>query len=95
MKFALPEGRPPFNPATQADIEGRLYMEMRRVYLFTEGGHPTLKQKRREELFIQLLESVSPDDAELLIGMKDHELPPALQVITKEIVNLAWPGLVP
>jgi hypothetical protein len=68
-----------------------LYQEQRRLYLFIAGGHPDLSQLRRETLFIQVLESIPPEEAELLLAVKDKKLP--YKGITKEIVQEAFPGL--
>lgn len=90
IKFLLPETNPPYTPS-KFDEPSRLYNEARRLYLFVEGGHETLTQRRREELFIDLLESVSPQDATLLISMKNKVNPyPGL---TMAVVNKAYPGL--
>jgi hypothetical protein len=56
-----------------------------------EGGNPNLKPIKREQIFIQMLEAVSADDAQLLIAMKDKKSP--YKNITKDIVNEAFPGL--
>ena len=90
--WALPIGTPPYKPYNGVDNEGVLYNEMRRLYIFLEGGHPTLKQMRREQLFIQLLESVTPKDAEMLIAVKDKKLP--YKGITRDVIQEAFPGLI-
>lgn len=89
--WSLPVGAPPYKPFRGVDNEGVLYSEMRRLYIFLEGGHPTLKQMRREQLFIQLLESVTPKDAEMLIAVKDKKLP--YKGITRDVIHEAFPGL--
>jgi hypothetical protein len=89
--FALPDGAPPYRPCTVLDNEAGLYQEQRRLYLFIAGGHPDLSQLRRETLFIQVLESIPPEEAELLLAVKDKKLP--YKGITKEIVQEAFPGL--
>jgi hypothetical protein len=66
-------------------------MEARRLYLFLEGGNPDIKKVKREQMFIGLLESIHPQDAELLCMIKDKKLP---ENITKEIINSAFPGLI-
>ncbi len=48
VKFLLPEGDPPYKPNELPDQEGILYSELRRLYLFIEGGNPNLKPMRRE-----------------------------------------------
>ena len=90
-KFLLPEGKPPFKP-NQFDEPRALHLEVPKFYLFAEGGNPNLKQIRREQLFIQMLENVNEDDAELLIAMKDKKSP--FKGITKDVVVAAFPGLI-
>lgn len=92
-KFLLPEGTPPYTPFTQEQVPYRLYNEMRRMYLFIEGGHPTLKQNKREQLFIELLESIDPKDAELLCQIKDKKTP--WKKLARNVVIKAFPDLLP
>lgn len=92
LKWALPEGRPPFTPYPGVDAHGRLYSEIRRLYLFMDGGPNNLPKAQREQMFINLLESLDPKDAELLVAAKDKAMP--YPEITKEVVSKAFPGLV-
>jgi hypothetical protein len=92
IKWLLPEGEVPYNPTKYLDQEGNLYNEARRLYLFVEGGNPNLKQIRREFLFIQLLETLSPKEAQLLSSVKDKKLP--YKGITEKLVQEAFPGLI-
>lgn len=67
-----------------------------RAYLFQEGNPkrpPALTEKRREELLIQLLESLEPPEAEVFANMlrKDLKVP----YLTQALVNEAFPGLLP
>lgn len=91
VKFLLPEGDPPYKPNELPDQEGILYSELRRLYLFIEGGNPNLKPVRREYLFVQLLETVNKDDAKLLLAVKDKKIP--YKGITKKFVEELYPGL--
>jgi hypothetical protein len=91
VKFLLPEGEPPYKPNELPDQEGNLYSELRRLYLFIEGGNPNLKPMRREYLFVQLLETVNKEDAKLLIAVKDKKIP--YKGITKKFVEELYPGL--
>lgn len=90
--WQLPEGVPPYKPNDLVDQQHRLYTELRKLYLFIEGGNPNLKPLRREQLFIELLEVVDPEDAKLLLAAKDKTVP--YPGITKQIVAKAFPGLV-
>lgn len=92
IKWDLPKGKPPFKPIPYLDQEGRLYSEVRRLYLFVEGGNPNLSKVKREALFIQLLESITPADAELLCAVKDKKIP--YKGLTAKIFQEAFPGLI-
>lgn len=91
IKWLLPEGTPPFKKNEYIDQETNLYSEVRRLYLFIEGGNPGLTPTKREMLFIGLLETVAPDDALLLCAAKDKKLP--WKTISADVVNEAFPGL--
>lgn len=88
--WLLPEGAPPYKPNELVDQHSRLYSEARKLYLFIQGGNPDLKPLRREQLFIELLEVVDPEDAKLLLAVKDKTIP--YPGITKEFINKAYPG---
>ena len=87
----LPEDAPPYKPCEVLDTEGRLYQEARTLPLYLYGNRPDLKQVQRENLFIGLLESLHPKDANLLIAIKDNKVA-GLNVAT---INEAFPGLIP
>lgn len=94
IKFSLPEGHPPFQPLTKDEGHDILYREARRLHLFTVGGHPGLDssgksgQVKRERIFIDMLEQVHPDDAKLLIAMKDKHIPH--KGISKKLIDEAF-----
>lgn len=87
----LPEGAPPYKPSEVLDSEGRLYQEARTLLLYLSGNRPDIKQVQREMLFIGLLESLHPKDANLLIAVKDKKVE-GLNIAT---INEAFPGLIP
>lgn len=91
IKFLLPKGEPPFKPCPYVDQQTMLYTEARRMYLFIEGGNPNLTKLRRESLYIQMIESLDPNDAKLINHVKDKKLP--FKGITAKIVNQAFPDL--
>ena len=73
-KFELPEGAPPFKPdgAPLCMTPTNFTQEMRRLYIFTPAR--PLPKLRKEALFVQLLETIHPSEAELLIAVKDQTL---------------------
>ena len=93
IEWLLPEGTPPYKPSQLVDQENVLLHDARRLVYFIKGGSPTLKQPKREAMFIELLEAVAPKDAELLIAIKDKKFP--FKGITKDIIKEAFPNLIP
>jgi hypothetical protein len=91
IKWLLPEGKVPYNPAPGAGIECALYRQINQFYLFVQNGLPGLNKSRREQLFVQLLESVHPKDAEILVYVKDKSLP--FKTITPELFSEAFPHI--
>lgn len=95
VKWLLPEGDPPYNALpTSADAEGRLVAEVKRFYLFVEGptdAQRNMKQIKREQLFIEMLESIDHRDALVLLGMKNRKLP--FKSINRKLVAEAFPGI--
>jgi hypothetical protein len=91
IQWALPEGEPPYKPCEYPHQENMLYQEIRRLYLFLVGGNPNLKQLKRESMFIEVLQSVDPDDAKLLLSIKEKKLP--YKGLNSKIVLRAFPGL--
>jgi len=88
IKFLLPETDPPYTQMPTGEGQGMLYTEARKLYLFVEGGRPDLSQMRRETLFIQLLESIDPKDAKLILSVKNKKLP--YKGITEQLIKEAY-----
>lgn len=93
IKWQLPSGTPPYTPTTLVDQENVLIHGCRKLIYFVEGGAPNLKQLKRESMFIELLETVTPADAKLLCAIKDKKMP--YKGITVDIVREAFPDLLP
>jgi hypothetical protein len=91
VKWQLPVGAPPYRPTSYLDQEGRLYQESRTLPMYLSGNNPELGKVKREMLFIGLLETLFPKDAQLLIAVKDRKVTD----LDIETINLAFPGLIP
>ncbi len=90
----LPVGEVPYTPndAPEGTEHTVLEKEYRKLYLFFKGGSSTLKQSRREELFIQMLEGLTEGEAEVLALAKDKKLGKRWKV-TKACVEAAFPSI--
>lgn len=96
IKWLLPDTDPPYEPADPSEfgnLSGALYKEARKFYHFLEGGNPGLHQINRERMFIEMLGSIDPEDAKLLLAVKNKTIP--YPGITPKLVNEAFPGLIP
>lgn len=87
----LPEGAPPYKPCEYTNIDNMLYAEARRLYLFIKGGNPDLNKIKRERMFVELLECITPEDAKLILAVKEKALP--YEGLSAETVLKAFPGL--
>jgi hypothetical protein len=93
IKFLLPPGNPPYKSVVDSSENPTyLYGLIRKLYLFVEGGNPNLNPQRREYLFIELLESVHPKEAEILLQMKDKKI--KCNGLTYNLVKETFPKLI-
>lgn len=91
IKFLIPNTIK-YKKNNLVDQENLLYYEAKKLYLFVENGHPTLTQEKREKLFVNFLENLSPADAALVYAMSQHKNPfPKIHRLTIEKV---FPGLI-
>ena len=90
----LPSGEVPFN-ANEAPVGTEhtvLEKEARLLYNIVQGGNNGLQQSRRENMFIQMLEGLHKDEANLLCLVKDKQLGKKYK-ITKACVTEAFPQI--
>lgn len=72
----LPDGDVPYEPndAPAGTEHTVLEHEYRKLYLFFKGGSSSLKQSKRESLFVQMLEGLEKSEAAALVLAKDKDL---------------------
>ena len=93
VQWNLPEGTPPYTANEQYSAPGNLLREHKKFMYFVKGGKgDKLMKAKREQIFIGILETIEPQDAELVIGMINKKLP--VTGITKATVQEAFPGLI-
>ena len=90
----LPEGPVPYdkNEAPAGTEHTCLAHEHKVLYNFIKGGNDFLKPVKREQLFLQLLEGLHEDEAEVICLMKDKKLTDKYK-ITKTVVTEAFPDI--
>jgi hypothetical protein len=72
-----------------------LNAQLRRLYIFLEGNETAEKidDKRRNELLIQMLESIEPREAEIILGIFQKDL--GVKGLDYKFVKEAFPDLLP
>jgi hypothetical protein len=90
----LPEGDVPYTPndAPIGTDHTRLEHEYKGLYRFFKGG-AKLPALKRESMFVQLLEGLAAEEAELLVLCKDGKLTDNYKRITKAVVSEAFPQI--
>jgi hypothetical protein len=89
--FELPKGVPPYKAMETPENWGhnRLPKELRKFQYFLKGSN--LNPIKRESIFIEVLETVSPEEAKLVLMMKDKKL--TYKGITRKLIEEALPEI--
>ena len=92
IEWELPEGDVPYTPneAPEGTEHNMLVHEARTLYHYIKGGNPKLTQNRRENMFIQLLEGLHRDEAELVVAAKDKSLHRKYKGLSSNVVREAF-----
>lgn len=95
VESLLPKGAPPYKQFKGTEAKGALYppKNLNKLKIFFKGNdYDDIKQSKRENLFIGFLESLDAEDAELIIAIKDKEIP--YRKISKSFIMKAFPDIV-
>lgn len=89
----LPPGEPPYekNKVPEGTEHTVLEKEVRLLHHFFKGGS-NVKQPKREQMFIQMLEGLHEGEAEVLCLAKDKKIGKRWK-ITKQCVESAFPSI--
>ena len=92
VKWALPFGEVPYiqNEAPEGTEHNNLSYESRKLYHFIEGGNNKLTQNKRESMFVQMLEGLHPDEADILVAAKDKVLHQKYKGLSENVVKEAF-----
>tara|TARA_B100000287_G_scaffold320186_1_gene304056 strand:- start:880 stop:1368 length:489 start_codon:yes stop_codon:yes gene_type:complete len=91
----IPEGAVPYkkNEVPVGTDHTSLRREWKNLYHFVKGGNDKISGIRRETMFIQMLEGLHPEEAEIICLVKDKMLEDKYN-ITYDIVQKAYPDIV-
>ena len=91
--FDLPETAPPYTESDINESHGLLYREMRKMPYFVEQRQDGkgMNRVKKEQIFIQMLESIDKEDAQLLVRTIAKEPYPDL---SPEVINKAFEGAI-
>ena len=93
IEWLLPKGTDVPYTVNEAPIGTEhtlLSQEAKRLYLFTKGGDNSLTQKKRETLFIQMLEGLSAEEAKFLITVVNKRVNNEYKGFTANLVKEAF-----
>ena len=94
VKWHLPSGAPPYTPGQVADsTPNSLHFEVKKLDYYVDPSPHDLPMLRRESMFVELLERVDPNDAKLIIAVKDRKL--SYKGLSYKLVKDTWPDLLP
>ncbi len=100
VKWLVPDTAPPYRPLESQDAKMNLHRECRygKLYYFTElrlpngqvmpGKGSNVNPIRREQMFIDLLESIEAEDAKLLVALSQKKIP--YRGVTQKLIEEAW-----
>lgn len=92
LKWLLPETTPPFRSSVEPSgmSPSNLHMEAKKFYIFRRAD---LKAPKREVLFIEMLERVGKEEANILLAIKNQTLTSLYPNITKEVAKTIVPSI--
>jgi hypothetical protein len=92
IKFLIPNTEPPYTPSPAHENQGALFREARKLKYFVEGfGGENVAKIKREQIFIDMLETVHRDDAKLLIDMIKQQ---GYKGLTVKVINEAFGNII-
>ena len=88
--FGLPEGAPPYTENQIHNAPSNLHKQARKMVYFVKSHE--MKGFKKERMFVELLEAVHPEDAKVVLQMKDKK---PFKGISSTLVKEVYPNLMP
>jgi len=92
IEWELPPGIPPFiaNEAPAGSEHTSLFTESKRLWHFVKGADASTNKLQKETMFIQMLEGLHKDDAQVLLDIKNKSLNKTYKGLTSDMVKEAF-----
>ena len=92
IKWSLPTGTPPYmaNEAPKGTEHTLLENEAKRLWHFVEGADAETTKTQKETMYIQILEGLHKEEAEVLLNMKDKKLNKVYKGLSESVVKEAF-----
>jgi len=94
IEFNLPKGDAPYTPGSEHTFGSTLLKQSKRFKYFVKTPQRPKANVKIETIFIQMLESLHPEEAQIVVWMKDKSLDGKYKGLTKKLVTDAFPGLI-
>jgi hypothetical protein len=100
LNFDVPSGMPPHNrdESTHPDLFPPLAtMVQRLVNCFPNAlpnMNPNLRKTKKEQIFIEIMESISPAEGDILVHCKDKALTELYPSLTPELIKEVLPNFI-
>lgn len=92
IKFLIPNSEPPYTPSQAHENQGALFREARKLKYFVAGfGGDDVHQIKREQIFIEMLETVHREDAKLLVDTIKQK---GYKGLTVKVINEAFDNII-
>lgn len=92
INLDLPEGDPPYEACDAHNAPSSLHRKWKDFGYFTGAHTKKLGKVKIEIMFIQLLESIHPEDAKIVLQMKAKK---PFKGISSALVKEVYPNLIP
>ena len=94
IQWNLPSGTVPYTPNKEESYPSTLLKQHMKFKYFVKGLRESenLNTIKREKMFIEICESVHPEDAKILVSMINKKSP--VKGLTEKLVKEAYPDLI-
>lgn len=94
VTFNLPSGDPPYRPGSEVHPATTLRKQCKKFPHFVASPTRPKATPKIEQIFVKMLESLHPGEAELVLWMKSKKTWGRYKGVTKKLVMDAFPGLI-